>query len=503
VAPYFTLNPANASLVAGSSNTFTSLANGSQPISYQWQHSGTNLPGATGTALALTALTIADSGTYALRASNIGGASTSAVAQLTIYQNAVLLTGLSNKVVQVGDNVVLAVSATGSQPLGYTWRFNGIPYLNPPGPTLVINNVQAADSGFYVVTVTNQFGSVSSTSRVSVVNSPSAVVAWGDDSGGQTDVPPGLGDIVAVAGGDYHTIALRRNGTLLGWGYNGDGQATVPASALRFVAIAAGGSHNLAITEQGGVVGWGRNDFGQRNVPASASNNVVSIAAGDAHSLALLSGGTVVAWGDNTLGQSSVPQGLNGVRAIAAGDNHSLALRSNTVIGWGFNLYGQASPPASLTNASAIAAGYLHSAALRFDGTVVCWGDNTYGQTNVPPGLNNVVAIAAGDFHTYALRSDGTIVAWGSGQYGQLTVPASATNCLAINSGYFHGLALVPPFRLNVRMSAAGLIVEWTGDGTLQSAPTPSGPFTDMPGYSRAYTNVNMTVPARFFRLRR
>lgn len=61
--------------------------------------------------------------------------------------------------------------------------------------------------------------------------------------------PPDLADIVAVAGGEYHSLALRNNGTLVGWGYNGDGQTFMPTNLLRFVAISAGGSHNLAITE--------------------------------------------------------------------------------------------------------------------------------------------------------------------------------------------------------------------------------------------------------------
>jgi hypothetical protein len=173
------------------------------------------------------------------------------------------------------------------------------------------------------------------------------------------------------------------------------------------------------------------------------------------------------------------------------------------VIGWGFNLFGQTTPPVTLTNAIAVAGGYLHSAALRTDGTVVCWGDNTYGQMNVPAGLSNVLAIAAGDFHTYALQSNGVIVGWGDNSYGQLTVPAGATNGLAVNAGFFHGLALVPPFRLSLRSTVSGMVIEWTGGGMLQWAPAVSGPFTDLPGYNGAYTNVNVSASARFFRLRR
>lgn len=503
VSPYFTVNPVGATLVAGSDRTFTGLANGSQPISYEWQRNGTNLLGATATSLALTGLSIADSGAYTLLASNIAGVSTSAVAQLTVFRNVTIFTDLSNQVVEVGETVLLAVDADGTQPMGYSWQFNDQP-IPGASPTLLITNIQLGQSGFYRVTVTNQYGSVSSTSRVSVLAAPSSVVAWGDNSGAQTDVPPGLGDIVAVAGGDYHSVALRRDCTLLGWGYNGDGQTTVPTNALRFVAIAGGGSHNLAITERGGVIGWGCNDFGQCNVPASATNNVLNIAAGDAHSLALFAAGTVVAWGDNDLGQSAVPQDLTTVRAIAAGHNHSLAVRTNgTVIGWGFNLYGQTTPPVALTNAIAVAGGYLHSAALRADSTVLCWGDNTYGQTNVPVGLSNVVAIAAGDFHTYALKSDGVIVGWGDDWYGQLSAPNLARNSLTVNSGFFHGLALVPSLQLSLCPTPDGVIVEWAGSGMLQWSPTPGGPFTEIPGCNGCYTNTDMTAPARFFRLRR
>src|SRR2546430_13261621 len=38
------------------------------------------------------------------------------------------------------------------------------------------------------------------------------VVAWGDDSLGQTDLPPGLADAVAVAAGGNHNLALQADG---------------------------------------------------------------------------------------------------------------------------------------------------------------------------------------------------------------------------------------------------------------------------------------------------
>jgi alpha-tubulin suppressor-like RCC1 family protein len=193
------------------------------------------------------------------------------------------------------------------------------------------------------------------------------------------------------------------------------------------------------------------------------------------------------------------------VEAIAAGGNHSLALLTNgTVVAWGDNSFGQASPPSNLSNVVGITAGYLHSAALCSNGTVVVWGDDTFGQTNVPTGLSNVVAIAAGDFHTFALCSNGRIVGWGDNTFGQMNVPSSATNVVGIASGYYHGLALAPFIQLlQLQLTRNGLVLNWNGTGVLQWAPTPTGPYTDVPFQGNSWTNLDMSAPAKFFRVRR
>ena len=43
---------------------------------------------------------------------------------------------------------------------------------------------------------------------------------------GQTAVPNGLIDVVSITAGDMHSIALKRNGTVVAWGCNGEGQTT-------------------------------------------------------------------------------------------------------------------------------------------------------------------------------------------------------------------------------------------------------------------------------------
>jgi hypothetical protein len=108
-------------------------------------------------------------------------------------------------------------------------------------------------------------------------------------------------------------------------GANSFGQTNVPAGLSNAVAIAAGNGHNLALRTDGTVVSWGYNQDGATDVPVGLSN-VVAIAAGQGDSLALRGDGTVVAWGPNASGDTTIPAGLSNVVAIAAGVYFYLAL---------------------------------------------------------------------------------------------------------------------------------------------------------------------------------
>src|SRR5207244_1535234 len=74
-----------------------------------------------------------------------------------------------------------------------------------------------------------------------------AVVAWGHNLYGQTSVPPGLSNVVGIAAGGYHSLALRSDGTIVAWGDNSFGQTNVPTGLRDVVAIAAGRAHSLAL----------------------------------------------------------------------------------------------------------------------------------------------------------------------------------------------------------------------------------------------------------------
>jgi hypothetical protein len=63
-------------------------------------------------------------------------------------------------------------------------------------------------------------------------------------------VPPGLTNVVAIATGDYHSLALKADGTLVTWGLNPAGQCNVPGGLTNIVSIAARGGHSMVLVQQ-------------------------------------------------------------------------------------------------------------------------------------------------------------------------------------------------------------------------------------------------------------
>ncbi|HVR34716.1 MAG TPA: immunoglobulin domain-containing protein, partial [Methylomirabilota bacterium] len=312
-----------------------------------------------------------------------------------------------------------------------------------------------------------------STARAVEVAPASSVFAWGANGSQQSAVPIGLvTNVVAVAAGLNHSLALKDDGTVVGWGDNSLGQASPPFGLTDVVAIAAGRSHSLALRGNGTVVGWGQNTWGQ-SAPPAGLQNVVAIDAGEFHSIALRDDGVVIGWGNNQYGQANQ---ASGVVAIAAGAFHNLAIGTDSrVIAWGDNSFGKATPP-MLFNVVGISAGVSHSLALLGSGSVAGWGDNAFGKATSPAGLGGVKALAAGGSHSVALKTDGTVVAWGNNNSGQIDVPGNFTNIVAITAGVDHSLALQarrvrittePVSRTNVVGTMVSFSVEADGSAPL------------------------------------
>ncbi|MDB6072488.1 MAG: Alpha-tubulin suppressor [Verrucomicrobiaceae bacterium] len=157
------------------------------------------------------------------------------------------------------------------------------------------------------------------------------VVAWGL---GGSYIVPGVRGVVKLAARNHFVLGLKGNGTLAAWGDDW-GEIALPAGLTDMVDVAQGYLHCLALRRDGTVVAWGMNGNGECNVPANLGP-VKSIAAGSAFSVALLADGTVTAWGSNAQGQLDVPAGLSDVVWIKAGLYHALALKKDgSLVRWG------------------------------------------------------------------------------------------------------------------------------------------------------------------------
>ncbi len=69
------------------------------------------------------------------------------------------------------------------------------------------------------------------------------VTVWGDNTFGQTNIPPDLSNVVAIAAGWYHSLAVKADGTIAPC----DTNSTVPQGLTNAIAVGAGLYHNLAL----------------------------------------------------------------------------------------------------------------------------------------------------------------------------------------------------------------------------------------------------------------
>jgi alpha-tubulin suppressor-like RCC1 family protein len=160
-----------------------------------------------------------------------------------------------------------------------------------------------------------------------------AVQVHGPDNAGY------LTGITQVAAGLRHSLAIKEDGSLWAWGagwygqlgIHSDNDHTIPYQVhgvgnvgylTDVVDVAAGNHHTLALRSDGTVYAWGANGHGQLGIHSNNDHTVpyqvhgpgnvgyltdiIQVAAGANFSLALRSDGTVWAWGENYYGQLGI-----------------------------------------------------------------------------------------------------------------------------------------------------------------------------------------------------
>jgi alpha-tubulin suppressor-like RCC1 family protein len=443
--PVITQQPTNQSVLTGSNVTFTAVVDGTPPYNYQWYfesspltNDGVHIFGSTTSSLSISNLTTADGGYYNLVVTNVSGMAVSDDAVLTVMVPPTILTQPIGRSVPPGLPTTFSFTASGNPAPAYHWLLNG---TNIPGATVAAYTIPAVSTnqiGYYQVVASNAAG-VETSSVAQLTFGP--VAAWGMNTYGESLPPPGLSNVIAVAGTYMASFAVRTDGNIVPWGksQNSTNVPIIPAIATNVVAMATTGTtENHALRSDGTVVSLS-------GFVVPGLSNIVSIAAGHSFTYALRAEGTLTNYWGSIL-TPGFPAGLNHVTAIAAGYNNAVALRNDGTIAVA-GIGPVTNLPGGLTNVVAVAAGYTYAMALKADGTMVAWGSGT--ATNLPAGLTNVIAISAGNYSGenfgLAIRSNGTVVAWGDNPYGETNPPAALTNLIsiAVTAAAYHGLALI------------------------------------------------------------
>ncbi|MBC7918736.1 MAG: hypothetical protein H7Y28_13085 [Rhodoferax sp.] len=170
VPPTISTQPQSASADDGATATFSVVAAGSSPLTYQWLKNNVAIASATNASYTTADLALTDDRSqYSVIVSNAAGSITSSVAAATVRPLAPgFASPLQSVTVRDGAPVTLVSAAKGTLPLVYQWSRNGVPISGATAASYAFN-AKIADSGArFSVAVTNAFGSA--TSAVATVN---------------------------------------------------------------------------------------------------------------------------------------------------------------------------------------------------------------------------------------------------------------------------------------------------------------------------------------------
>ncbi|MBI5772017.1 MAG: immunoglobulin domain-containing protein, partial [Verrucomicrobia bacterium] len=480
VGPTITTQPVAQTAIAGGSVTFSVVAAGTAPLSYQWRKGGVNIAGATSGTLTLGNVQPAHGGNYDVVVSNDVDSVVSNSVALTVNVAPVITTQPVAQSVMAGGSATFTVVATGTPAPVFQWRKDGADIAGATSATLVVGNVQAAAAGSYAVVVTNPAGSVTSNpAALSISASVSVALPAVKDN-----TIYGNGD-ASLSNGAGAELFVGKNGqgrvmrSLVTFDVAGQVPAGATITAVDLVltvntphsntatvglhrATADWGEGTSDATRGGGggapaATGdatWNARFFNTANwttpggdFSATISGSQTVTGTPGAVTFATTAGmvADVQAWLDQPAANfgwlmKAQNEANPAVRFSSRQGAAAPLLRvtytppetiGQTIVGWGPDTNGQFAKPIGLAPFKAIAIANDLTLAVRMDGTVAAWGASSWGRLNLPAGLADVVAVGATSYYCVALKRDGTVVAWGD--FAANVPVASLTDVRAIS----------------------------------------------------------------------
>ena len=259
--------------------------------------------------------------------------------------------GTNWNLVSAGYYYAAAIKTDGTL---WTWGYNSNGQLGN-------NNITSYSSPIQTISAGTNWKQVScGYQHIAAIKTDSTLWTWGSNGNGQlgdnTSTPKsspvqtvsGGTNWKLVACGQYHTAAIKTDGTLWTWGANsvgqlGDNSTTNASSPVQTVSggtnwksLASAGNITPAIKTDGTLWLWGAGTFGElgnsantnRSSPVqtvSGGTNWKSVNCGDNHVLAIKTDGTLWAWGLATtygmLGANNTTNRNSPIQTVSGGTN--------------------------------------------------------------------------------------------------------------------------------------------------------------------------------------
>ncbi len=189
--PLIVTQPMSQTNYLGSNATFTVVAQSDYLMRYQWYFKTNKLASGTNSIYSISAAQTTNAGAYSVVVTNVGGATTSSVATLTVQlpPAPLIVTQPVSQTNYLGSNATFTVVAQSDYPMTYQWYFNKVIQSGATNSDYPFLSAQATNAGPYYVIVRNAGGAVtSSVATLNLVPSPDYIL----------DAPWSSADIGAV-----------------------------------------------------------------------------------------------------------------------------------------------------------------------------------------------------------------------------------------------------------------------------------------------------------------
>src|SRR5882762_4430108 len=349
VAPTITTQPVNQTVTAGQTASFVVAATGTAPLSYQWQKNGVNIAGATSASYTTPATTTSDNGaTFAAVVSNTAGSATSATATLTVNV-AVVAPAITaqpvNQTVTAGQTASFSVTATGTAPLSYQWRKNGVNIAGATSASYTTPTTAISDNGAtFDTVVSNSAGSVTSAAATLTVNAvPAPVIQVNPTSMtfANTVVGASLSQALIIRNTGTATLTISQL-TAAGSGFSVSG-FSLPLN------VGAGQQTTITVVFVAPAVGPAPGNISIVSNAATSPTSVSLSGTGIAATFTLGISPASLSFGNVTTGTSSAAQNV----VITDTGNSSVAISQIALSGAGYTMTG-GSAPVTLTPSQSV-----------------------------------------------------------------------------------------------------------------------------------------------------